>query len=133
MKAKKIESSDIKDLLISSLPSRPTAPKSLGGKGYGATEMKAAFDKLPLYLVEKYNDLICDISDIGEDSLAASILSGIKDEHTLSNLFEDIKSGGIATYLTFLGKTLHEHIMHLYEEIDALKAVNGSPEIKEET
>ena len=58
MKAKKIENQDIKDILIASLPTRPTAPRELGGKGYGASEMKEAFDKLPLYIVERYNSLL---------------------------------------------------------------------------
>ena len=117
MKAKKIEQSDVKDLLIGSLPTHPTAPRSLGGKGYGAKEMKEAFDKLPLYIMERYNDLISDVGDVGEDSLAAAIPSGIKDEHTLYHLFEDVRTGELATYLTFLDKTLLEHVMCLYEKI----------------
>lgn len=121
MKAKKIEGSDVKDLLISTLPTRPTAPKSLGGKGYGAKEMKEAFDKLPLYLVERYNDLISDVEELGEGSLAAAIPSGIKDEHTLFHLFEDVRTGELATYLSFLDKTLLEHVMYLYEEIKSIR------------
>ena len=122
MKAQKIEKAQIKDLLIASLPSRPTAPKSLGGRGYGASEMKEAFDKLPLYIIEKFNDLISDIGEVGEDSLAAAIPSGIKDEHTLCELFSDIKSGALATYLSFYGKTLYEHIAYLYGETERLRS-----------
>ena len=121
MKAKKIEREDIKDILISSLPSRPTAPRSLGGRGYGATEMKEAFDKMPLYIIERYNELIEDIGETGDESLAAAIPSGIKEEHTLSDLFSDVRSGAIATYLTFLGKTLYEHIAYLYEAIEDIR------------
>ena len=122
MKARQIRPADIADILISSLPSRPTAPTTLGGKGYSASQMKEAFDKLPLYVVERYNELIECIGESGEDSLAAAIPTGIREEHTLNDLFVDIKSGGIAGYLTFLGKSLSEHIYTLYEEIEALKS-----------
>ena len=121
MKAKQIQSEDVKDLLVSSLPSRPTAPRALGGMGYGAGEMKAAFDRLPLYLIERYNELIFDIGEVGEDSLAAAIPTGIKDYHTLATLFEDVKSGAFATYLCFLGKSLFEHIKYLYDELEYVK------------
>ena len=121
MKAKKIQTSDIKDILISSLPTRPTAPRSLGGKGYGAKEMKEAFDKLPLYIIERYNDLLADVTDIGEDSLAAAIPTGIKDSHTLLSLFDDVRTGALATYLTFLDKPLFEHVSQLYRELDEVK------------
>lgn len=130
MKAKQIYSRDIADILISSLPSRPTAPTSLGGKGYGATQMKEAFDKLPLYIVERYNELISDIGEIGEDSLAAAIPTGIREGHTLASLFLDVADGGIAGYLTFLGKSLSEHILTLYNEIDALKRIVDKEENK---
>ena len=120
MKAKRIEKSDIKDILISSLPTRPTAPTSMGGRGYGASRMKEAFDKLPLYLVDRYNELIDDIGDSGEESLAASIPSGIKNGHTLCDLMDDVATGEIATYLTFLGKSLSEHIAFLTSEVNRL-------------
>jgi hypothetical protein len=121
MKAKKILNSDIKDIRIASLPSRPTAPKSHGGEGYSAKQMKEAFDKLPLYVVERYNELIDDITDEGSDSLAYSIPSGIKDGHTLGGLFDDVKSGELATYFSFLGKSLLSHVLSIYVELDALK------------
>lgn len=117
MKAQKIQKSDVKDMLIASLPTRPTAPKSLGGMGYGAGEMKNAFDKLPLYIIERYNELIEDIGDLGEDSLAAAMPSGIKEGHTLADLFTDIASGAMASYFTFLDKTLTEHVREMREEL----------------
>lgn len=58
-----IEESEIKDLLVSSLPTRPTAPSAFGGKGYTVSEMKEAFDKLPLFIIEKFNSLINDAYD----------------------------------------------------------------------
>ena len=125
MKAQKIQNADVKDLLIASLPTRPTAPRSMGGMGYSASEMKSAFDKLPLYIIEKYNELIEDIHDLGEDSIAAAIPSGIKDGHSLNDLFSDINSGALALYFTFLGKTLAEHITDILAE---LQRINGEVE-----
>lgn len=122
MKAKKIQNSDISDIMISSLPTRPTAPRHLGGMGYGATQMKEAFDKLPLYIIERYNELIGDISKLGEDSLASAIPSGIKEGHTLRSLFEDIETGELATYFSFFGKSLLAHVISIYGELDRLNA-----------
>ena len=61
MNTKKIYDSDIENLRVSSLPTRPTAPTAFGGKGYTATEMKAAFDMLPLYIKDSFNALVGDI------------------------------------------------------------------------
>lgn len=122
MKAKKILNSDIEHILISSLPSHPTAPRAFGGRGYSATEMKEAFDKLPLHIVEEYNKLISDIQNFGEDSLASAIPTGIKGGHSLYNLFEDVKSGELAAYFGILGKSLLSHLITIYAEIDELKS-----------
>jgi hypothetical protein len=53
--------------------------------------------------------------------LASAVPSGIKDGHTLHNLFEDIKSGELAAYFGILGKSLLSHLITIYAEIDALK------------
>ena len=121
MNAKKILNSDIADIRISSLPTRPTAPRHLGGKGYGATQMKEAFDKLPLYIIDRYNELIEDILRYGEDSIASAIPSGIKDGHTLHSLFEDVETGALATYFSFLGKSLLEHMIYIYTKLSSLE------------
>lgn len=118
MKSTKIKDADISSMKIASLPSRPTAPTSFGGRGYTATEMKEAFDKLPLYLVEKFNNLIDDIYATGNESLAGSILTGISDGHTLTQLFDDISSGAIAAYLTVLGSPLAECVAEMREAIE---------------
>ena len=87
MKARQIQPADIADILIASLPSRPTAPTSLGGKGYGASQMKEAFDKLPLYIVERYNELIADVNDLGEDSLASVMRDTPVISHAVAAVF----------------------------------------------
>ena len=94
---------------ISSLPSRPTAPSAFGGKGYTAADMKEAFDRLPLFIVEKFNSLLDDISREGEDGISADIKTGIRPEHTLRELFSDVLDGSFATYLTLGDETLEEY------------------------
>ena len=103
MKATKIINEDIGELKISSLPTRPTAPTAFGGAGYSAKEMKEAFDRLPLYLVGKFNDLLDDIST-GE--IAHGIPSGIRADHTLGALLEDVKNGNLSSYFLINGKSL---------------------------
>ena len=61
MNTEKITDSEIEQLKVASLPSRPTAPPSFGGRGYTAKEMKEAFDKLPLFIIGRLNSLIDDI------------------------------------------------------------------------
>ena len=62
MNTTKITDSEIDTLKVASLPTRPTAPAAFGGKGYTALEMKAAFDKLPLRIIESFNLLIDEIN-----------------------------------------------------------------------
>ena len=62
MKATKITNADITPLRVSSLPSRPTAPKAYGGLGYTAAQMKSAFDAFPMFLANKFNALMTDIT-----------------------------------------------------------------------
>ena len=120
MKATKITSGDIADKTVSSLPTRPTLPSAFGGKGYTAAEVKEAFDKLPLYIIEKYNELIDDIKGANGGSVADAIPTGINDEHTLLELFEDIKSGAFCSYLTVTGGTLTEYLSKLRTDIDKI-------------
>lgn len=106
MKTKKIFSSELDDYKVASLPTRPNAKSALGGAGYSAEELKAAFDKLPLYLNSRINDLVDDILATGEDSLAAAIPTGLEDGHTLAALFTDIADGTLAARLTVGGESL---------------------------
>ncbi len=133
MNTKKIKDAEIADLTIASLPSRPTAPKSFGGRGFTASEMKAAFDRLPLFIIERLNRLIDDIGRLGEGSMADEVPTGISDGHTLGALFGDITSGRFANYLTVLGEPLCEIIMSLKElseshpeDIEALRIAIGA-------
>ena len=124
MNSKKITESDISAMKISSLPTRPTAPTEFGGKGYTASELKAAFDKLPLYIIENYNTLIDDICAPHGSSVSGSMLTGITDSHTLEDLFADIMSGHFSDYLRVFDKTLTEFLSKLRSDVDALMEVS---------
>ena len=108
MNTKPILESEYASLRISALPSRPTASSAFGGRGYTATQLKEAFDRLPLLLIERFNRLLEDIGGTGEGSLSAALPTGIEEGHTLKKLFEDVKSGTLATYLSVGGRTLAE-------------------------
>ncbi len=91
MNSRKITEADIADLKISALPTRPTAPSAFGGKGYTAAEINAAFDRLPLYIIERYNELI-----------------------------EDINNGNFIQYLESPEGTLSEYLLKLRSDIDKI-------------
>lgn len=122
MKTTKILESEISNLKISSLPTRPNAPTSFGGKGYTSLEMKEAFDKLPLFIIERFNSLIDDISGESDEPISSSIPTGIMQDHTLEELFRDIVSGAMANYLTVFGEGLSSYLGKMRTDIDVLKA-----------
>jgi hypothetical protein len=122
MKSRKITEGDVADKKVASLPTRPTAPTAFGGKGYTPTELKEAFDKLALYVIERYNELIEAIGALGEESIAAAIKTGIEEEHTLSDMFSDIGSGSFPSYVKILDTTLLEYLLSLREDIDKIKS-----------
>ena len=126
MKTTKITDDQIKDLKISSLPTRPTAPTSYGGLGYSSAQMKAIFDALPLFIIERFNSLLDDLASVGADSASASIPTGIKEGHTLAALFADVKNGNLASYLSVGGSSLLTAITDMSERLDRLEEVaNG--------
>ena len=80
MTCKKITDSEISERLVASLPTRPNAPTSFGGRGFSAAEMKSAFDRLGLLIAERFNALL---DDIQSGSLAAELRVG---DYTLEEL-----------------------------------------------
>lgn len=124
MKATKMLNEEVAPLAVSSLPTHPTAPTGLGGKGYTSRDMKEAFDKLPMLIIERFNALIDDISAEGDNSLAAEIATGLGESHTLYNLFCDIKNGSFATYLNVGEVSLAAKIAELETKIAAMEAKN---------
>ena len=121
MNTKKITNSEITPIAISSLPTRPTASTAFGGKGYTAAEMKAAFDKLPLLIIERFNSLI-DEMESADGGLASSIPTGLGESHTLANLFIDLKNGNFAGYIRVFGKSLISELLDIREAISEIKA-----------
>lgn len=120
MKATKITSGDIANKTVASLPTRPTLPTAFGGKGYTAAEVKEAFDKLPLYIIEKFNELIEDIRGENGSTIADAMLTGIDETHTLHELFNDIKSGAFSVYLAVPDGTLSEFLLKLRADINTI-------------
>ena len=121
MKSARILEEEIRDMKISALPTYPTAPKSYGGVGYSAADMKAAFDRLPLYIIARFNALIDDIESASDDSVAGAIPTGISEGHTLAALFSDIRSGALASYLDVGGTALAMRLAELEVRIAALE------------
>ena len=120
MNATKILNDDISDLKISSLPNSPTSQILFGGKGYSSQQMKAAFDNIPLIIIERLNALLDDISAAPADSISAVMQTGISDGHTLANLFEDLQNGNAAVYIKVDGKSLAAELIEIKEAIRAL-------------
>ena len=110
MNATKITDEELSGITVSSLPTRPTAPKAFGGAGYTSADLKMAFDRLPLLLVERYNALLEDAEALGDGSLSASIPTGIAEGHTLADLFADIENGNLAAYIKIGNDSLYSVI-----------------------
>ena len=122
MKATKITDAEIEARAIASLPTRPTAPTTFGGKGYTATEMKEAFDKLPRLVAERLNDLIIDIQS---GSAAENMPTGISGMPTLADVYESIADGSIATRLKIEGESLPSIIAKMERSIELIASRCG--------
>ena len=118
MKASKILSGEIEEMKISSLPTRPTAPTSLGGAGYTSVQMREAFDKLSLFIIQRFNALI---DDIESGAITRSIPSLIDEEHTLGDLLADVKNGNFASYLDVGGVSIMTALAELDERIRSIE------------
>lgn len=121
MKAKRILAEEVASMTVSSLPARPTAPREVGGRGYSAAEIRAAFDRLPLYIIERFNRLIEDIEAVGDGSLAASVRTGITERHTLTDLFDDIVNGKLAGYLKVGDSSLEYTLAQIQMKLNELE------------
>ena len=84
MNTTKILDSEIDALKVASLPTRPTAPTAFGGSGYTASEMKAAFDRLPLRIIEGFNSLLTEIEN-------GAVLEVLCTCEPLASLISDVK------------------------------------------
>ena len=121
MKSKIITDAEVEHLKVSSLPTRPTAKEAFGGKGYSADEMKAAFDKLPEFILEKLNLLISELTNAGEDSYVGNFKIGIVDSYTLQNLIDGIVNGEFANFLIINGRSLYSWLDSIALDIREIK------------
>ena len=124
MKTSKILEEEIIDMKISSLPTRPTAAVKYGGYNYSEAQMKAAFDKLPLFIIQRFNALIDDICATS-GGIADSVKTGIYEGQTLEGLFGDVKNGTLASYLTVHDKSLGEQISSIEARLEELEKKLG--------
>lgn len=122
MFTKIIEESEIEPLSIASLPTRPTAPTSLGGKGFSASEMRACFDALPRLIADRLNQLIEELEDGLVEALAKEIDMELPyTGYSFGTFVEDFGRGALVNYLHLGegGPTLGEVIPSLMEKIEA--------------
>ncbi len=116
-----LTSFDYEEHKVSALPTNPTADKNHGGYGFSSMQMKAAFDALPIFIIERLNDLIRDICAEPENSIAGEMKTGIANGHTLYDLFMDLQDGTAAGYLKVGRSTLADEITSIKNEIEELK------------
>ena len=117
MNTNTITENEITSRAISSMPTRPTAPVSFGGKGYTAKEMKSAFDALPRLIIERLNSLILDIK---EGRVLDAIPVSDKEEKTVRILLDGLEDGSLAANLKIFDTTLSLYLIKLREDIDRL-------------
>ena len=121
MKTKKITDEEIAEIRVSSLPTRPTAPSSFGGRGFTAAEIKSAFDRLPAFIIERFNSLLTDIESVGEDSISSAIKTGLSDGHSLCDMLSDIGNGNFANYLSVGDGSLASELAQIKERLSSLE------------
>ena len=123
MFTKKIEENEIEPLAIASLPTRPTTSVALGGKGYGAKEMKACFDALPRFIIGRLNALIEELSEGLVEERAMEIDMELPDRgYCFEDFIEDFKRGTLVDVLRLgeEGPALGEVIPPLIKKVEDL-------------
>ena len=113
----KILNSEIEPRRISALPTRPTAPTEYGGASMSASELKAAFDRLPELAINRLNSLIDDITT-GEASTVMP--SGNPTLKTLADVLDGIESGSLASAIKVSGISLLTFLFDLREDVNTL-------------
>jgi hypothetical protein len=116
----KIKKETVELLGVSSLPTSPTSPGAIGG-GYSAEEMKLAFDRLAIHIIEQYNLLIEAIHSDPSASILGEIPTGISDGHTLRDLMSDITGGDFAVYMKLGNRSILEEMQSLSQRVTALE------------
>lgn len=125
MKSHTITNEEIEALKVASLPNRPTAPEEYGGHGFTAKEMKEAFDRLPLYLVDRLNDLIDDIETESSDSILRSVKLGVGNGMTLYDFLLLFETGQILSIIPMGDENLSFYLVRLRRDVDRCLAALG--------
>ncbi len=125
MSIQKISHKELLENGVQALPNRPSTPSLYSGHAMSARELKAAFDRLPTLIAERFNNLLYATGLFDEndpkDMLSELIATGIFPEHSLSQFFEDVESGALALYLKADGKdSLADVITALREDLARL-------------
>lgn len=134
MSIQKITKEELLQNGIKSLPARPSSPSLYSGNILSADELKAAFDKLPTLIAERFNDLLCSTGLFDDehpaDTFAELIATNLSASHSLKDFFEDVKNGNLALYLTANaeGKSLSDVISDLWRTIESKKSYTVSIE-----
>ena len=122
MSVQKISDTEINERLIANLPTRPNAPTSMGGRGYGAAELKAAFDALPTLVAERYNELIADLTNEAGSEVIRSAHTGTEGE-TVGMLLDGMKDGTLLDKILIDGEILSYYLRALKAEISELRSL----------
>lgn len=122
MTTTKLTESEMAPLRVASLPTRPTAPTSYGGRGYTSVEMKAAFDKLPTLIAERLNSLI---DDVESGRICESIPTGVPSLPTLTALLSGIGDGSLAAAIKVFDTSLAAYLAALRSDVDEIAAALG--------
>ncbi len=101
MSIQKIKESELSSLGVSALPTRPSFPSLYEGRSLSASELRAAFDRLPRLIAERFNALLesFGLADGECETLAEAIATELFEGHSLADLFRDIESGALLSYL----------------------------------
>ena len=99
MSIKRITEEEVRSLWVQRLSDTPNRQGKFGTKGLSAAEMKAAYDALPLRLVEAYNTLV----DAIEGGALAEFIR-TPEGKSLTELLGGVTSGELAALLTVDGE-----------------------------
>lgn len=124
MSVQKIKDSEIDERLIANLPTRPNAPTALGGKGYSAADLKAAFDSLPTLIAARYNELIDDLTNEDGSEAIRGAYTGVEGE-TVGMLLDGMKDGTILDKILIDEEILSAYLRTLKAEIAELRDIIG--------
>ena len=97
MSIRKITDEEIRNAQIEgNLPNRPTQKSLYPDNTLTAEEVKAAFDKLPKLIAARYNEVVSLILGENGQTIQDKIHTGIREGHTLKDLFQDIINGNFS-------------------------------------